>query len=62
MAMTKRMPLINLIIKENFNCRVISRNWDVNWLPRLYDLTPLDYFFVIRKVRFIKTFHNQLLK
>ena len=27
-----------------FENRIISRNADINWLPRNCDLTPLDYF------------------
>ena len=27
-----------------FENRIISRNTDINWPPRSYDLTPLDYF------------------
>ena len=32
------------ILHERFENMVISRGSDVNWSPRLYDLTPLDFF------------------
>ena len=31
-------------LRTVFKNRIISRNSDVNWLPRSRDLTPLDYF------------------
>jgi len=32
------------ILHERFESMVISRGGDVNWPPRLCDLTPLDFF------------------
>jgi len=32
------------LLRTVFENRIISRNADVNWPPRSYDLTPLDYF------------------
>ena len=32
------------LLKENFHEQIISRNGPVNWPPRSFDLTPLDYF------------------
>lgn len=32
------------LLKETFEERIISPNGSVNWSPRLYDLTTLDYF------------------
>ena len=32
------------LLKGKFGERVISRNGPVEWLPRSYDLTPLDFF------------------
>lgn len=32
------------ILRERFEGMVISRNCDINWPPRLCDLTPLDLF------------------
>ena len=32
------------LLKTTFDERVISRNGPVNWPPRSFDLTPLDYF------------------
>jgi len=32
------------ILHERFESTVISRGGDVNWLPRLCNLTPLDFF------------------
>lgn len=41
----------------------ISRNCDVKWAPRLYDLTLLDHFFRdIWKVKYIKTISSQFFK
>ncbi|GFT78657.1 uncharacterized protein TNCV_80581 [Trichonephila clavipes] len=34
------------LLKDTFGDRLISRFGPVNWPPRSYDLTPLDYFFV----------------
>ena len=33
------------LLRTVFENRIISRNSDVNWPPRSYDLTRLDYFF-----------------
>ncbi|GFT54156.1 DUF4817 domain-containing protein [Trichonephila clavipes] len=32
------------LLKDTFGDRRISRFGPVNWPPRSYDLTPLDYF------------------
>ena len=32
------------LLRNVFENRIISRNSDVNWPPRRYDLTPLDIF------------------
>ncbi|GFW67030.1 DUF4817 domain-containing protein [Trichonephila clavipes] len=32
------------LLKDTFSDRLISRFGPVNWPPRFYDLTPLDYF------------------
>jgi len=32
------------LLRGTFENRIISRNGDVNWLPRNCDLTTLDYF------------------
>ncbi|GFU00261.1 putative LOC100569746 [Trichonephila clavipes] len=39
---TARAPID--LLKDTFGDRLISRFVPVNWPPRSYDLTPLDYF------------------
>ena len=31
-------------LRTEFSDRIIKRDFEVNWLPRSCDLTPLDYF------------------
>ena len=39
---TARVPMD--LLRDEFGEHFISRSGPVNWLPRSYDLTPLDYF------------------
>ena len=32
------------VLRQKFDGHLISKNGNVNWLPRNCDLTPLDYF------------------
>ena len=36
--------VINHLLRNVFENRIISQNFDVNWPPRSCDFTPLDYF------------------
>ena len=50
---------INLLVTK-FGKQIFSRNSDVNWLTRLCDLTPLDYFlWVKKKVKCMLMLHEQ---